>query len=128
MSAIMYVEDIDKVFAEVSRVLKHGGRFIFSTNHPFIMCVGATELWVEEKANPNYNYRGPIEWKWDKNDSFVFTTYRRQINDYINNLANNNFMIKRMEELFPVTNDFDDIEIEVRTRYPSVLVIEAIKP
>jgi len=37
-------------------------------------------------------------------------------------------MIKRMEELFPVTNDFDDIELEVRIRYPSVLVIEAIRP
>jgi hypothetical protein len=41
-------------------------------------------------------------------------------------------MVKRMEELFPVTplpddHDFDENEIRVRTRYPSVLVIEAVK-
>jgi len=42
-------------------------------------------------------------------------------------LANNKFMVKRMEELFPVTDDFDEKEMKVRTRYPSVLVIEAIK-
>lgn len=127
MSAVMYVEDFNKVCFEVSRVLKHGGRFIFSTNHPFIMCVGATELWAGEKANPNYSYKGPVEWKWDKDDAYVFTTYRRQISDYVNMLADNKFMIKRMEELFPVTDDFEEKELEVRTRYPSVLVIEAMK-
>ena len=127
MSAIMYVADFEKVCSEVSRVLKHNGRFIFSTGHPFMMCVGATELWAEEKANPNYSYRGPVEWKWNEDDTFIFTTYRRQISDYVNGLAKNNFMLKRMEELFPVTDDFDEKEMEVRTRYPSVLVIEAMK-
>lgn len=130
MSAIMYVEDFNKVCCEVSRVLKHGGRFIFSTTHPFIECVGATELWAEEKADPNYSYKGPAEWKWDKNDAYIFTTYRRQVSDYVNGLANNGLMLKRMEELFPTNldaEDFDAKEKEVRTRYPSVLIIESSK-
>jgi len=87
MSAINYVYDFDKVYAEVSRVLKQGGRFIFSVQHPFIMCVGATELWPDEQANPSYSYKGPIEWKWDDADEFIFTTYRMKIGDYINGLA-----------------------------------------
>jgi len=127
MSALDYVEDFNKVCSEVSRVLKQGGRFIFSCTHPMMFCIGATELWPEEKANPNYNYRGSVEWKWDKEDSFIFTTYRRQLSDYINALANNHLIVKRMEELFPVTDDFDAKELEVRTRFPSVLVIEAKK-
>ena len=36
-------------------------------------------------------------------------------------------MIKRMEELFPITNDFDERELAVRLRFPSVLVVEAVK-
>lgn len=127
MSAISYVEDFNKVCSEVSRVLVNNGRFVFSVNHPFVMCVGATELWPEEKANPNYSYKGPVVWKWNEEDAYTFTTYRLQISDYVNMLANHHFVIKRMEELFPVTDDFDDKEKEVRTRYPSVLVIEAGK-
>ena len=127
MSALDYVEDFNKVCSETSRVLKNGGRFVFSATHPIMFCVGATELWAEEKANPNYNYRGPIQWKWNEHDAFVFTTYRRQISDYVNALADNKFIIKRMEELFPVTDDFEAKEMEIRTRYPSVLVIEAGK-
>jgi ubiquinone/menaquinone biosynthesis C-methylase UbiE len=127
MSALDYVEDFGKVCSEVSRVLIQGGRFVFSATHPMMFCIGATELWPEEKADPNYHYRGPVEWKWDKDDSFIFTTYRRQMSDYVNMLAKNNLMIKRMEELFPVTDDFDENEKKIRTRYPSVLVMEATK-
>ena len=132
MSAEMYVPDFNKICVEVSRVLKNNGRFVFSTTHPFIACVGATELWGEEQADPNYSYKGAHTWKWREEDSFEFTTYRRQISDYVNGLANNKLLVKRMEELFPITplpddHDFDEKEITVRTRYPSVLVIEAVK-
>jgi len=132
MSALDYVEDFNKVCSEVSKVLKQGGRFIFCCTHPIMFCIGATELWPHEKANPNYNYRGSVEWKWREEDSYVFTTYRRQLSDYINALSSNNFMTKRMEELFPINplpddHDFDEKELEIRTRFPSVLVIEAVK-
>jgi len=132
LSAINYAEDYNKVCQEVSRVLKPGGRFIYSVQHPFLMCVGATELWPHENANPNYSYKGPIQWKWNEGDEFVFTTYRMKMSDYINGLADNNLYVRRMEELFPISplpadNDFDENELEVRTRYPSVLVIEAVK-
>jgi len=131
MSAICYAEDFNKVCAEVNRVLKPGGRFIYSVPHPFVMCVGATELWPHEKSNPNYSYKGPIEWKWNDEDAYTFTTYRMKISDYTNTLANNNLFVKRMEELFPVTpvpdDAFDENELAVRTRYPSVLVVAAMK-
>jgi|GEM_PF-6354173 len=54
-----------------------------------------------------------------------------KVSDYINDLSQHTLYIKRMEELFPVTppadNDFDENEMAVRTRYPSVLVMEAVK-
>ena len=95
-------------------------------------CVAATELFPEENAPPNYNYRGPITWKWHKEDDFIFTTYRRQLSDYVNALAGNRFMLKRMEELFPISplpkdNDFDENELAIIKRFPSVLVVDAVK-
>ena len=127
MSALDYVEDFNKVCAEVSRVLKCGGRFVFCATHPVMFCVGATELWPEENAPPDYNYVGPVTWKWHKDDDFIFTTYRRQISDYVNALGRNDLLIKRMEELFPVTEDFDEKELAIRKRFPSVLVVDAVK-
>ena len=132
MSAIDYVNDFDKVCSEVSRVLKCGGRFVFCTTHPVMACVAATELFPHENAPPNYNYRGPTVWKWHDEDDFVFTTYRRQLSDFINALGRNGLFTKHMEELFPLSplpddNDFDENELAVRTRFPSVLVIDAVK-
>ena len=129
MSALGYVEDFEKVCSEVSRVLKNGGRFVFSTTHPVADCVAATELFPEENAPPNYSYRGPITWKWSQDDDYIFTTYRRQLSDFVNSLARNGLMIKRMEELFPIKGVcFDnEKEREVRTRFPSVLVVDAQK-
>ena len=132
MNAIGYARDFGKVCEEVNRVLKPSGRFIFSATHPVMACVGATELWPEENANPNYSYVGPMQWKWREEDDFVFTTYRMKVSDYVNLLARNKLYIKRMEELFPISPlpadcDFDENEIAVRTRFPSNLVVEAIK-
>ena len=127
MSAISYVHDYNKVCAEVGRVLKQSGRFVFSVNHPFMMCVGATELWPEEQADSSYRYIGPVAFKWEQEDDFMFTTYRLRVSDYVNMLAANGMYITRMEELFSVTDDFEANEMAVRSRYPSVLVIAAVK-
>ena len=132
ISAIGYADDFDKVCAEVNRVLKPNGRFVFNTTHPIIACVGATELWPEDNADPNYSYVGPMQWKWHEEDNFIFTTCRMKVSDYVNTLVKNQLYVKRMEELFPISPlpddcDFDENEIAVRTRFPSILVIEAIK-
>ena len=127
--SLMYVENIQKVFKEVSRVLKKGGKFVFSTNHPIVMSVGATDLWPEEKADPNYNYRGKVEWKWFEEDNFYFTTYRRPIMDYVNFLSDNRFVIKKMHEEYPIKIDkeWSQEEKDIRERYPSLLVVLAEK-
>jgi ubiquinone/menaquinone biosynthesis C-methylase UbiE len=129
ISALMYVENIDRVFSEVNRVLRTGGRLIFSTNHPVMMAIGATELWPEEESDSKYNYRGPIVWKWKEEDDFYFTSYRRPMMDYVNTLNKNAFRILRMEESLPKIEDTDwnDVEKSIRMRFPSVLVIEARK-
>ena len=110
-------------------MLRTGGRLIFSTNHPVMMAIGATELWPEEESDSKYNYRGPIVWKWKEEDDFYITSYRRPMMDYVNTLNKNAFRILRMEESLPKIEDTDwnDVEKSIRMRFPSVLVIEARK-
>jgi ubiquinone/menaquinone biosynthesis C-methylase UbiE len=45
--ALMYVESLDRCFAEVQRVLKPGGLFVFSLDHPFWYCLAEKELRIE---------------------------------------------------------------------------------
>lgn len=74
-------------------------------------------------------YRGPVQWKWQEDDNFYFTTYRRPLMDYINMLANNELYIYKSEELMPnkVEADWNQVENNLRTTYPSTMVIVAKK-
>ncbi|MBN1460874.1 MAG: class I SAM-dependent methyltransferase, partial [Armatimonadetes bacterium] len=45
--ALMYVRDLAKCFAEVHRVLRPGGVFVFSLDHPFWYCLAENELRIE---------------------------------------------------------------------------------
>lgn len=128
--ALQYVEEIDAVFGQVARVLSPGGRFVFSTDHPMAMALGAVELWPEDGDDPLYSFRGPVRWKWDDADDFFFTTYRRPTMDYINALARAGFSITQMHELHPKHTDPDwsERELSFRTRVPTTLVVAARKP
>jgi SAM-dependent methyltransferase len=127
--ALMYISDLDNVFLEVTRVLRGGGRFIFSVDHPIMASVGATELWPEEGSDPGYDYRGLVQWKWFSDDDFMFTSYRRPVSDYVNALANAGLHVQRMLELYPKGQPgWDSPERELRQRFPSVLVLVSRKP
>ena len=58
--ALMYVERLDRCFAEVRRVLKPGGRFVFSVDHPFWYCIAEKELRIEF---PYFDHEYSYEWE-----------------------------------------------------------------
>ena len=126
--AIMYVPNARSLFKEVARVLKPGSRMIFSVDHPLMQTIGATDLWPEEGADPRYDYCGPVVWKWSQEDDFFFTTYRRPVSEYVNELANAGLYVYRMHELYPQqTTEWDEPEASIRSRFPSILVMAARK-
>lgn len=127
--ALMYIENLNKVFKDISKLLKKNGKFIFSVDHPMMQALGAKELWPEENASWSYNYSGKVEWKWMSEDSFKFTTYRRPIMEYVNALAKNGLFIDHMHEAYPVKCDceWSDTEILLRNRFPSILICRVLK-
>jgi ubiquinone/menaquinone biosynthesis C-methylase UbiE len=58
--ALQYVKRLDRCFAEVHRVLKPGGLFVFSTDHPFWYCLAEKELRIEF---PYFDHEYLYEWE-----------------------------------------------------------------
>jgi SAM-dependent methyltransferase len=125
VQAIQYVEDLDSLFTAVARVLAPGGRFLFSTDHPVMGAVGATELWPEDGDDPRYTFRGPVRWKWREDDDYWFTTFRRPVMDYVNALSKAGLCPRQTHELTPSASypGWSEQEAAVRERYPSTLVM-----
>ena len=60
--ALMFVRNLDRCFDEVHRVLKPGGLFVFSLDHPFWYCLAEKALRVE---NSYFDEAYSYEW-WQK--------------------------------------------------------------
>ncbi|MEM7151589.1 MAG: class I SAM-dependent methyltransferase [Myxococcota bacterium] len=130
IASLNYVPDLDEVFLRVFEALAPGGRFVFSVPHPFMNAFEASVLSPQDQADPHYGYRGPMRWKWDDDDAFEFVTYRRTIADLVGGVIRCGFRLDRFEELLPKRPEpeWNEVEHEVRTRFPSILVIAADKP
>ena len=78
--ALMFVRNLDRCFAEVHRVLKPGGLFVFSLDHPFWYCLAEKELRIKHSYfDGEYSY----EW-WQKGlDSHPrVRQYQRTVGEY----------------------------------------------
>lgn len=128
--AFQYAKNIKHIFHEVHRVLKDGGKFIFSLDHPIMKALEAKLLYPNEKSlHSAYCYTGPEKWKWEKDDDFWFTTYRRPVSDYLNALVNAELQIKRVIDLYQNKNlvDCSDAERKIKKEFPTILVVKSEK-
>lgn len=105
--AIQYIQNLDRCFKEINRVLKRNGHFIFSLDHPFYSVLSPINFKIENR----YNYSGRIDTiktsdiikkdKWPQGDSQKFVFYFRRISDIYKSLTSSNFMVEEIKEELP---------------------------
>ncbi len=127
------VRDFEKAIAEAARVLKYGGRFVFSIPHPCTEMIRLHEpeerkIRAIEKYFRRMEYT--IEWNMERlTKPFRTTSFHRTLTDYFNALHKNKLVVTRLAEPRPT--------LEALQRYPGLrdvleipqsIIIESMKP
>lgn len=121
--AIHYVEDFDALFSEVNRVLKKGGVFIFSTDHP--------TMDVQYNKPSNYFKREKVTQSWNifGESKTEVSFYRRPVTETFNSLFKNGFVIEGFNEGVPSEKIKEKSEklYEKLTTFPQFIFVRAKK-
>lgn len=98
-----WVGDLPGAFAETARVLRPGGRFVFSTPHPFFDIVDPDTHRVEDSY-----YETGRQVEADTDVGLDMVTYRHSISEIHDALTDAGFVVDRVIE--PGTSNPDDYE------------------
>jgi SAM-dependent methyltransferase len=101
-----HIQAVDRAIAEVARILRPGGRFLFLLNHPLLQTPNSG--WIDDQV------LDPPEQYWRIGDYLVedetieevekdvFIPFiHRPLSRYLNALAGNGLLLRRMEEPAP---------------------------
>lgn len=101
-----HIRDVDDAIAEVSRVLKPGGKFLFFLNHPLLQTPNSG--WIDDQIldPPEQYWRIGAYLVEDESDQEVekdiFIPFiHRPLGRYINALADSGLTVRRMHEPTP---------------------------
>jgi ubiquinone/menaquinone biosynthesis C-methylase UbiE len=128
--ALHDIANYEHAVAEVARVLKHGGRFIFSIMHPCFedMVVNGVRISASERYFDKVQHL--IEWNMKRlRKPFKTVSFHRSLTDYSLILAKSGFLISRLVEPRPTKGAMRKHPNlrEVLTR-PQSIAFEAVKP
>ncbi len=96
-----HIDDVDDALAEVGRVLRPGGRFLFFLNHPLLQAPGSG--WIDDHILDEQYWRiGPYlveDSSLEEVEKGVFVPFvHRPLSRYVNAMAAAGLVIRRMEE------------------------------
>jgi SAM-dependent methyltransferase len=99
-----HIEGMDRAIAEVGRVLRPGGRFLFFLNHPLLQVPGSG--WIDDHILEEQYWRiGPYlveDVSLEEVDKDVFLPFaHRPLSRYVNAMAGAGLHVTRMEEPAP---------------------------
>ena len=127
--ALQDIKEYRKAVAEVARVLKERGRFVFSIPHPCFEMVSHEGY----RISTNKRYFGAAEdhihWKMERLlKPFETTSFHRTLTDYFDVFHRNRLVVRRLVEPQPTKRGIERHESlrEVLLR-PQSVVVEAVK-
>ncbi len=96
-----HIEGVDAAIAEVGRVLRPGGRFLFFLNHPLLQVPGSG--WIDDHILGEQYWRVGSYLREDTSDEevekdVVIPFVHRPLSRYINAMATAGLLVRRMEE------------------------------
>ncbi len=115
---------------KIYRILKSGGKLVFTVEHPVFTAYGTQDWHYNEKGEilhfpvDNYYYEGKR--------TAVFlgekvTKYHRTLTTYLNTLLSNGFIINQIVEPQPPENMMDIPGMQDEMRRPMMLIVSANK-
>jgi ubiquinone/menaquinone biosynthesis C-methylase UbiE len=121
--AFQYVEDLNRVFRQVHRVLKIGAPLVFSLPHP-------AYAMIDDEADPDllvrrsYFDRSPIDFKWGGVD---FTAYHHPYAELYMGLIRASYRVDLVLEPEPVNGPHGHLWRSAMTYVPRTLIVRARK-
>ena len=97
--AFGFVDDLNRVFRQVHRVLRRGAPLVFSLPHPAWRLVDTAETEGPLLVRRSYFDRSPID---HEVDGIVFTDYHHSVGDIFSGLTRTNFRVDTMLEPEPL--------------------------
>lgn len=126
--AFQWVEDVDACFAEAHRVLKPGGRFVFSVDHPFYKLVDPETGEVERSYFDDAPRR-----QYSEELGAEMVVYRRKVSEVVNALLDAGFALEALREpgyaeAEEYESEFGSYVPDLMAKVPPTVVYAARKP
>ncbi|ORX53964.1 S-adenosyl-L-methionine-dependent methyltransferase [Hesseltinella vesiculosa] len=124
--ALHYVASFDQVAQQVARLLKPGGHFCFSVEHPIYTAQGP-QTWCKDDQGRKLHW--PVDRYFDESartSRFLgqdVIKYHKTTSTYVQTLLNTGFQLCHLIEPLPEDPDHPD-----RVRRPGMLLMSATKP
>lgn len=127
--ALHDIQDYENAVAEVARVLKEGGRFVFSIPHPCFEKLNVKGIRVNVAERYFERIEHPIDWNMKRlTKPFKTVSFHRTLTDYSVALARNGLLMSRLVEPTPTQDAVrKHLNLEDELIRPQSIIFESIK-